>query len=304
MSLARQAERRGHRVWVVVNSRWACARDWQAELQHGGRLWVIDHRLNREETAQQVLHVWQQAAAKVLVVDVFPRGLAGELAELLPRLSCPKVLIHRDLNPNYIARFHLDQFVSHYDLLLLPGEPAPWSHLPTACHTPAWLLRDHDELLPPATARKWLNLTSSAALGVAASGRPEEMRELAQLAQQLASHFAGRLQVRLFSPLCKTASPRPLLEFLPALDALVGSGGYNTVQEARQTCTPLFSFPRRRLYDRQAHRLLPCETMLNTTALLSQLTAWLETPPPGPSRIPAYINGAKWAVEKIEGLWR
>ena len=47
----------------------------------------------------------------------------------------------------------------------------------------------------------------------------------------------------------------PLLKYIHGIDALVGAGGYNLVHESRQTKTPLFSQPKKRLYDDQYERL-------------------------------------------------
>ena len=57
-----------------------------------------------------------------VIVDTFPRGLGGELAEILPQLSVPKVLIHRDINPDYVIAKNLPDFVAdNFDLVIVPG---------------------------------------------------------------------------------------------------------------------------------------------------------------------------------------
>jgi hypothetical protein len=83
----------------------------------------------------------------LLLVDTFPRGLLGELVNVLPKLTIPKILIHRDLNPRYVAQTNLRQFVlDNYDLVLVAGEPetAPFADLPIARQTAPWLIRSFD----------------------------------------------------------------------------------------------------------------------------------------------------------------
>ena len=101
----------------------------------------------------------ERVRPEVLVVDTFPRGLGGELAPLLPGSRRRKVLVHRDLHPDYVERFGLGRPVDTFDRLLLPGESAPLAHHPRAMHTPPWLLLEAHELLDVPAARRALGVT-------------------------------------------------------------------------------------------------------------------------------------------------
>jgi len=85
-----------------------------------------------------------------LIVDTFPRGLGGELAAILPELKTSlRVLIHRDINPEYVKVKNLHQFVADcFDLVLVPGEgvEVPLANLPCVQHTNPWLIRSAWEL--------------------------------------------------------------------------------------------------------------------------------------------------------------
>jgi hypothetical protein len=94
----------------------------------------------------------------------------------------------------------------------------------------------------------------------------------------------------------------PLLAVLPAVDLLVGAGGYHTVYESRLTDTPLFAMARDRLYDRQSHRLRSTERAANHDDLTRKIGNFLvkfigtKTELPQP-----YTNGASEAFEIIAG---
>src|SRR5690349_1251068 len=124
VALGRAARQRGHHVEVVTNSAFASGLALEAELGEG-----LVHRLSPELDKHAVRAAFERLLARVspevLIVDTFPRGLGGELATLLPELKIRKVLVHRDLHPDYVERFGLARFVDTYDRLLLPGEPAP-----------------------------------------------------------------------------------------------------------------------------------------------------------------------------------
>ncbi len=306
LALGRVARRRGHRVEVVTNSAFAPLLPLEAELGADG-VHRLDAGLDREAVRAAVERLLAETRPDVLVVDTFPRGLGGELAALLPGLPARKVLVHRDLTPAYVERFGLARFVDVYDRLLLPGEPAPLAHHPRAVETPPWLVRDAGELLDPAEARRRLRAPEDAAVPVVAvlgCGREEEVAQSAMLARGL--HQAlPEAAVRWLCPVPSVDMARsgrwPALETLRGVDVLVGAGGYNTVQEARATGTPLVAFARERLYDRQALRLQPHERVEDAEAVLARVRALLASPP-APRPAPAYVNGVHAAVDLLEAL--
>ncbi len=292
-ALARAAEKRGHRARILASSR-------QARGLPIDATWLPTSERTKLVASVRAAVLGQRW--DVLVIDTFPRGLLGELAPLLPRLACPKVLVHRDVSPAYWQRFSLEAFVQHYDLVLLPGEAGPLRRHRNLAATEPWLIRDSHELLAREAARLRLGVAAEderPLVLVSASGTDAEM--------SAAGRLASRLACRLPSAVVKLAAPSgnghlvwPLLEVLPGVDVLVGAGGYNTVNEARCTSTPIAALPRARLYDRQARRLNPDERVRDERELLERVEALLASV--GRRRAPAYRNGTHEAVRRIEEL--
>jgi hypothetical protein len=304
VALGRAARRRGHLVEVVTNSPFAPGLALEAELGEG-RVHRLGAELDKHAVRASIERLLDQVRPGVLVVDTFPRGLGGELAPLLPELRATKVLVHRDLHPDYVERFELARFVDAFDRLLVPGEPAPFAHHPRAASTPPWLLLDAGELLDVPTARSKLGVPTGEetmpVVAVLGCGRPEEVDEYATLAETLQRTPGLRALVRLLSP---GTPPRlwPALSVMRGIDVLVGAGGYNTVQEARATGTPLVAIARPRLYDRQALRLRASERISTLDEALERVRALLRSGSTSCHErpLPSYVNGTHEAVRLIE----
>jgi hypothetical protein len=299
LALGRIAAARGHEVHILANTRFAPHIPWQNELGPGGAVTIIPHSASRDITAA-VTAKWLAADDyDRLVVDTFPRGLAGELPELLPSVRIPKILVHRDLNPEYVTSHQLAETVKQFDLLLLPGEDGPFAKEPTALRTAPWLIRDAAELLPAPLARRRICLDATdlrPVLVVCSTGQKEEetfYREVAQALRAQATSWC----VRLASPFPRKGafSCWPLLPLLTGVTALIGAGGYNLVHEARSTGTPLLAFAQSRRYDRQAIRLLDDELVDNLSMIMERLPELQ-----GSQEIPTYPNGAHLAADTIE----
>jgi UDP:flavonoid glycosyltransferase YjiC (YdhE family) len=65
---------------------------------------------------------------------------------------------------------------------------------------------------------------------------------------------------------------------MPGIDLLVSSGGYNSVHESRYSGTPLLAIPQKRVYDRQADRLLASEAVSNLDTALDLAKKIIATP--------------------------
>jgi hypothetical protein len=230
-------------------------------------------------------------APDVLVVDTFPRGLAGELASLLPSLRALKVLIHRDVKPEYVSWTGLRTFVSaHYDCVICPGERGPLTDLTQAFFTSPWLLR------PPVEVEPGVDVV------VCAGGNAGEMPWYGEVAALLAREVDLRCLAPELPPGCP---PELWIRYWPSIDwiasagAVVGGAGYNTVNECSALAVPLIARPWLRKYDRQRLRAEHCP---NATIV--------ETPDEGARaaldalarpRIPrpVFANGANAAAEWI-----
>ena len=308
------------RIWLLTNSPFAAKLPLELELGCGQQIVRIDPDWSRDAVGCYLEEVVGKVRPDVTIVDSFPRGLGGELVTLLPTLGCHKVLVHRDLNPQYVEQMQLVNFLPQYDCLLVPGEQAVFSDYPHAVSTAPWLIRDAGELLPEQEARRMLKVRSDhvPVVAVIGCGKHEEIKELRELASALTSQLAERAEVRFITPALQrkqgsseVASSQltslqlwPFLQAIRGVSVIVGSGGYNTVHEARATGTRLIACPRSRLYDRQDRRLRQQEKVMTVADMYRSVVeaveqAWAE----GSRRVTSYPNGATEAVAAIEALY-
>ncbi|NJO18919.1 MAG: hypothetical protein HC838_01015 [Spirulinaceae cyanobacterium RM2_2_10] len=199
LALARQATRQQH-VHLLVNSRY-----WPWVQPHLTALFDPAARANlqvswrspdlgRAATRAWIEHSLLTAPGDRLIVDTFPRGLVGELATLLSRLPIPRILVHRDLNPDYVRVQNLRRFVTRcYDQILIPGEGSqvPFADLPTAQLLAPWLLYAAAELPSVAIARSRLGFAHDPRplAIVLAAGRADELTTYGQLLATLHDHY-------------------------------------------------------------------------------------------------------------------
>jgi UDP:flavonoid glycosyltransferase YjiC (YdhE family) len=244
--------------------------------------------------------------------------LGGELADILPQLeSIPRILVHRDLNPEYVRAKDLQRFVAeNFDLVLIPGEigELPLAQLPQVNHTAPWLFKSAGELPNRADARALLRLDSSEGkvVLVCAAGRAEELSFYGQLTRDLANSLPD-VTVRCLSAECpKNCPPQlwvfhwPGIDCLPAADVVVGGAGYNTFYECVSVGVPLVAFAFKRQYDRQQMRasrwchqekLPPVRLVKSAQEAQIAIADFLQLPGCNP---PSFINGAIAAVQIIE----
>ena len=314
LALARGALADGHHVEILANSPLATPQTPASRWCAGITISKLDPRCDRPAVTRCVHDVFARIEPDVLIVDTFPRGLGGELASELDRFRCPKVLVHRDLNPRYVERFRLQEWTAkHYDLLLLPGEDGCFAQQVKAVRTAPWLLLNHDELLRPGDARRRLDATGSRpVVAVVSSGRPEESRQLERVAGRLLARTDLDAEVRLISlssgaeTALRPSNIWPLLEVMAGIDVLVGAGGYNTVYEARATETPLVAFAFRRLYDRQYVRLCANERVVDDEQVIERVVELVDRRAGAATTrsLAPYVNGKAEAVRLIEVLIR
>ncbi len=144
---------------------------------------------------------------------------------------------------------------------------------------------------------------------VAGCGRLDEIEAARLLAERLDEHLAGaawwgssRSRARIVYGRNPGPVIWPLLEVMAGIDVLVGSGGYNTVHEARATATSLVALARARKYDRQAVRLSPAECAGDEADVIRRVKEYLDRRSVTDRVVPAYVNGVHAAVEFVERL--
>ncbi len=285
--------------------------------------------LSREAICDRVREFLLNTAYDCLIVDTFPRGLGGELAEILPQLSVPRILVHRDLNPDYVQAKDLSVFVAqHFEQILIPGEGdnLSFSYLPNVYHTDPWLIRNADELPSLETARSLLRLPAnsvSTILVCASSPLPPSLRGkgargLGQLDQEVSlfGKLTAQLQaalpeaaIRCLSPQCPLYCPPELwvthwpgIDCLQVADVVVGGAGYNTTYECAALQIPLVSFAFPRLYDRQLRRAERSNYLVQSIpeAIATVKTLLQQSPQRRCNQPVNYVNGAVEAVKEIE----
>ncbi|MDA7492571.1 hypothetical protein OAM37_00930 [bacterium] len=306
------------RITLLTNSSFADGLPIENELGPRANVVRVDSQLSRDKTVVEVQRVFMTAAVSAVVVDTFPRGIAGELAEILPNLNCPKVLVHRDLNPSYCQKYRLSDFVKIYDRLIVPGEAALFESFPNAVSTPPWLIRNAEELLKPEDARCRLAVKASTlpVAVVLGCGRNDEIEQMHGWAMRLADEFTGKLEVRFIVmkkpdsladrekklPNFKMISIWPFFEVVRGASIVISGGGYNSVNESKAAGIPFCGVPRKRLYDRQENRLSSNDCVERYDEVRSRVERIvLESSTQFNARI-SFRNGVQQAVVAIQSV--
>ncbi len=270
---------------------------------------ILDPQLPIRIAREQALKAIELAAPACLVVDTFPRGLGGELAGVLASLAATKVLVHRDMNPRYVAEANLLDFVkSSYDLILIPGksEGHAFAKLPNAVVTDPWLIRNADELPSPAPARKLLNIEDNQRC-ILVSATQELLWFDAVISELLARH--PEAAVRCVAPTCPPNCPSecwikywPAIDLYPATDVVIGGAGYNTIHECLACNVPLIARPWPRLYDRQWLRARRAGVVVIDGPAEAAAAAIHQLKTGSPRRKPNFHNGTAQAITLIETM--
>ena len=312
-------------VEILVNSPYTSTVQGLLQEPHI-QLQALPSNSSAQSTGNAVQQWLEQAAFTRLIVDTFPRGLVGDLVNILQTVDVPRCWVHRDLKPDYIAAKGITKFVQqHYEQIFVPGEAAaPLQHVANACRTAPWLLRDGAELLAVRNAvRNQFQLDGSRpVLMVCATGQPDELRLFSDVARQLTQAFPA-CAVYILADQCppddrveRWIAHWPGMEVLQLADVVVGGAGYHTVYECAALAVPLVSLPLRRTYDRQARRAAglsipvknPTECVAAVGWVLDQVSAGGtgSYPRSHPQFVPQlnYLNGVHEAVQRISQLKR
>jgi hypothetical protein len=275
LALSRAATLNGNKVKIISNSRFANLIPWKDEIGKDIEVVSIPHTEDKFGTAKLIQNQLYNNNYDRLVVDTFPRGLAGELPNILGNINVPKFLVSRYLNSDYIIKFNLYAEIEQYNMVFSVERIAPFIKCNNSILTEPWLMFSSNELYPREQARLCLGLESDdkrPLVVVCASGDQDDIHYFSLLAEKLKNKLV-EWNVFFNSPVSRSGHMNawPLLKYIRGIDALVGAGGYNLVHESRQTKTPLFAEPKKRLYDDQHERLVSNECYKSIEDLVFKL---------------------------------
>lgn len=306
LSLGRIAAHQ-RKVKIITNSPYA------QHINHEGCVihWIPDN-ISFSATCLQVREILLNTHYDCLIVDTFPRGLGGELADIIPQLyPIPRILIHRDINPKYIAAKELHSFVAaNFDAVIVPGEGTDLGlcDLSHVYHTAPWLIRNAEELPERNITRSHILKVDNSIkiILVCAAGNASELSIFTQIALRLYQEFP-ECAVRILAPNCPGDFPEvlwvshhPGIECLAAADVVVGGAGYNTVYECAAVGVPLVALAFHRMYDRQAKRAKKGYCVQNITEAVATVKILLDQQPSEKTPcMSTYINGAVQAMHQI-----
>lgn len=193
----------------------------------------------------------------LLLVDVFPRGIVGELEALLAR-SRQAWLISRYVRPDYYLLPAVRRTLESRYRRVVFGEP-PAAEL-TALAVPRTLVRPI--LLPvrPAPrsrARRELGVAATARLLLCiGTGSADQQRRVLHLLRKIGARLDT--EVRFVSdelaPGDDVVAAFPACRLLRAADVVVAAAGYHTFHEIQAAGPPAVFLPQSRRYDDQWHR--------------------------------------------------
>ena len=224
----------------------------------GIRVDFLTAKISREALALQLRHFLHNFHYDFLIVDVFPRGILGEIPLLFRDLPSHirTVWVQRLLSEAYLKHLEASP-LPNYDLSFLPGESAgrfnpciskqeirtePWI---TDCPT-----HSHNSRIASLEGEN-----PNKILWVA-SGSTNESKNMFRLYQETQRVSQRSVTFDFTSPL--TVGPQlktwPLHSIFHQYDCIVGAPGYHLTHECIATRTPLIMIPMKRLYDDQVAR--------------------------------------------------
>ena len=183
----------------------------------------------------------------VLVVDTYPSGSFEELIPVL-RWKQKNVFVFREQRQQTYQTNLLMAVLPLYDRLIVPHDDIEQvGKLPEPGKARAVgpiLIREHNEMLSRAEARRALNLPPDKLLfyGSFGGGGDPETRRALEITAQAISALPNAHLVLGAGPLLRQTPPSqdnvtvitgrfPMLDVLPAFDAAIAAAGYNTVHE-------------------------------------------------------------------------
>lgn len=267
-----------------------------------------------------VLAKWLGAALRsekpdILLVDVFARGLLGELADVWPK-GVAAWLVGRWSHPEYYLSAPVRTFIERRYRGLAWGEPPPPElkqlKLRSERVEPI-LIRRPEECLSREAARFKLGLDAGQrlvmAIGTGSNLHQERLwRLLLRICQNLGGAARSKLVLRFVSDtllsersgLDTKLTLFPAMAYMRGADVVIGAGGYHSYHEPQALGVPAIFLPQKRVYDNQFHRVRKARVARHPLELERAMGRILALPP---LRGTTSCDGARQVVDLVtDGL--
>jgi len=296
-AILRQARRRGAGSLLAFITA-PCA----LPLEHESIPYCRPGNLAPDNLRAEVRELIASCRPRAIVIDTFPFGITGELAEILPALTCRKVLVARRLAARWAAWG--PPAWKDFDRVLLAEAPDGAAENTRPC-CPI-LLRDAEELLPREEAKAALGVAADeqVVLGIS-SDEPGWTTGFFTLLRKVWRRLRPSARLRLASPCLPADDPLrvhhyPLIELFNGVDLVVGAGGCNLFHEVQACGAPAIFLPRPRHYDDQHARAENYPTAGSPEELEALLGELMPTR--ARRKTAAYANGARIAALEIQRM--
>lgn len=224
---------RGHATRAAVLASWLPA-EVEFRIILPQRLATPDQfPVSETDLGAQVQGCFKEWQPDLLLVDVFPRGVLGELAAL--EFPCPAWLVSRWVCSDYFHRSEVMGALSRYEEILGVER----------CNGPV------TQDLGPVVESPSPSAPQCNRLLLLGSGPLQLQREQASILEDLAPNLGLELQIA--SAELGLYCPRPL-EVIASASLVVSAAGYNSYAQIVQSGRPVVWWPQKRLYDDQGMR--------------------------------------------------
>lgn len=220
---------------------------------------------NKKNLEKEVPEFIEDFRPDLLIVDNFPKGIIGELKNIVVKNKFKKILIKRFTKEN---DFEFEN--NNYDLIIICERYQYSENSKKVIFTEPILIRDYDEILNCEEARKILKSSKDEKLilGVG-SGNGERVENFFNLLVKIKKRIKfENIDLKLTSPyeIKRSESEKfifnyyPLFEIIRGVDVIIGAGGYNLFYECFVSKTPAIFIPQKRKFDDQFRRTYnyPC----------------------------------------------